>query len=293
MQPLRGLASLALAAALLVTAGPARAAFHLMKVVEVFPGTTAAPAAQYVVLQMYAAGQNFVGGHSVFVFDASGLPVGAATFPGNVANGANQAKLLIATPEAQTLFGVTADLAMTASLPLAGGKVCFDVFDCVAWGGYAPTGGDPAVGTPFPDGLRPGEAIVRRLDIAGGAATLDAGDDTDDSAADWAVALPAPRNNAGQLGVVPPSACGNGVIEGLEQCDDGNPTPGDGCEDCKLTPEPGGVAATAAALAALFALRRRTRALRPAAPSLPAPAPPGRSPRGSRTGRRAARPPPC
>jgi len=29
--------------------------------------------------------------------------------------------------------------------------------------------------------------------------------------------------------------CGNGILEGTEQCDDGNATPGDGCtSDCKI-----------------------------------------------------------
>ena len=47
---------------------PARAAqaiFHLTKVVEVFPGTEAAPNAQYVVVADVRQGQNSVGGHSV------------------------------------------------------------------------------------------------------------------------------------------------------------------------------------------------------------------------------------
>lgn len=31
------------------------------------------------------------------------------------------------------------------------------------------------------------------------------------------------------------AACGNGVLEGLEQCDDGNTQPGDGCDaTCKV-----------------------------------------------------------
>ena len=34
--------------------------------------------------------------------------------------------------------------------------------------------------------------------------------------------------------------CGNGIVEGSEECDDGNATPGDGCEpECTLTPEGG------------------------------------------------------
>jgi hypothetical protein len=46
---------------LAVVALTAHASFHLMKVVEVFPGTAASPSAQYVVIQMYASGENFVG----------------------------------------------------------------------------------------------------------------------------------------------------------------------------------------------------------------------------------------
>lgn len=30
----------------------------------------------------------------------------------------------------------------------------------------------------------------------------------------------------------PPAVCGDGIVEGEEACDDGNETPGDGCQDC-------------------------------------------------------------
>jgi hypothetical protein len=180
---------------------PARAAFHLMMVVEVFPGFAASPAAQYVELQMYAAGQNFVAGHSVQVFDAAGSLVGTFTFPGHVANGASQASLLIATSEAQSVFGVTADLVMSPVIAAPGGKVCFTgptPPDCVAWGSY---GGSPVgVGNPFgPGGLTLGQAAGRRLD-RGSPGLLDPSDDTDDSAADFLATPPAPRNNAGATG---------------------------------------------------------------------------------------------
>jgi len=62
----------AVALLLAMSASSAQATFHLIKVVEVFPGTPAAPAAQYVVIQMYAAGQEFVGTHAITVFDGSG-----------------------------------------------------------------------------------------------------------------------------------------------------------------------------------------------------------------------------
>src|SRR5688572_20847906 len=80
----------------------ANAAFHLMKVVEVFAGTQAAPNAQYVMLQMYSAGQNIVNNHDVTISDASGANIDTFTFVGNVPENANQSYILIATMEAQT-----------------------------------------------------------------------------------------------------------------------------------------------------------------------------------------------
>ena len=225
----------ACAGGLLVLSLPAMATFHLMKVVEVFPGTAASPSAQYVVIQMYASGQNLVGGHALTVFNGAGALTGTFTFAGNVPNGANQAKVLIATPQAQSFFGVNADLVMSASVLSAGGKVCWaGTIDCVAWGAY--TGSATGVGTPFnaSGGLTSGRAAARRLDISGSSTVLDGGDDTNNSASDFAFATPAPRNNAGAMGTIPPSTCGNGVLEGLEQCDDHNLTSGDGCSSTCL-----------------------------------------------------------
>jgi cysteine-rich repeat protein len=214
----------------LAVAFPSFADFHLMKVVEVFGGATASPNAQYVVLQMYFPGQTNLFGHGITVFDASGTLVdgGTFTFAGPVSNGLDQAKILIATSEAATFFGVTPNLVMMPVLPLAGGKVCFDAIpvDCVAWGGYVgPSGG---VGTPFnaPVGLLRGRAIRRNL---GGNGVLEAGDDTDVSSADFSFGAPTPVNNAGSPGSPPASVCGNSTVESLEGCDDGNTTAGDGC----------------------------------------------------------------
>jgi cysteine-rich repeat protein len=218
---------------------PASATFHLVKIVELFPGTAVAPNAQYVNLQMFASGQQFVAGHAVTIFDRTGALIGTVTFPGNLNNGANQAKLLIATNQAQSFFGVNADLVMAQpALLAAGGKVCWaGTIDCVAWGNYI--GSSTGVGTPFNaggGGLTIGRAAKRRLDIAGSATVLDAGDDTNNSANDFrASSTPTPRNNAGVLGHVPNSACGSGMLGGLEQCDDGNTTSGDGCSStCRV-----------------------------------------------------------
>lgn len=197
------LARATVVAVLLVGAAgvPARAAFHLMKITEVFPGTPANPDAQYVELQMYAGGQNVVGGHAVRILDASGTEVGRATFPSSVASGADQATILVATTQAQALFSLTADLTLGVTIPLAGGAVCFDSIDCVAWGAY--TGSPSGVGTPLngSEGLVLGSSATR--DISRGSPTrLESGDDTGDSRADFAFRTPSPRNNAGVNGVI-------------------------------------------------------------------------------------------
>jgi cysteine-rich repeat protein len=219
---------------------PAQAAFHLMNIVEVFPGTASAPGAQYVVLQMWEVGQNVLAGHTITFYDRFGGDPVTFTFGGGVPfpNGANQDKIFIANAAAQGFFNLTPDLLFPGTpIRPEGGKICFEVWDCVAWGNYV---GDPAgVGTPFarPTGLVPGHAMRRRLDIAGGPTTLDQADDTNDCANDFRdSASPAPRNNARQDGTIMTSICQNNVLESLEECDDGNSVADDGCTNtCTVT----------------------------------------------------------
>lgn len=181
----------------LVLAGvatPAKASFHLMMIREVFAGTAADPDAQYIMLQMWSGSQNFVSGQSVEVSDENGSVVGTFTFGSNVLNGVNQDTILVATADAQTRFGVSADLAMTPVIPKAGGKVCFaGITDCASWGSYG--GGD--AGTPFnaSEGLIDSSAMKRTI-ARGNPSVLDQPDDTNNSAADFFFAAPAPRNNA-------------------------------------------------------------------------------------------------
>jgi len=193
----------AFALAALLSTAPASAAFHFIHVKEVFAGSQAHPNAQYILLQAYDGGQNFVAGHSVQTFDAAGVSTGTFTFPGPgpLPNGADQMTIFVATPDAATIFDITADLAMTPVLSPAGGKVCWNgatPASCVAWGTYA--GGD--VGTPYNQsgGLISGYAAQRRLDICLGITQLNACDDTDDSANDWITVVPHPIKNIGTLG---------------------------------------------------------------------------------------------
>jgi hypothetical protein len=194
------LALTAAAAALATGAAPASATFHLISIREVYAGSLAAPEAEYVELQMYAEGQNFVAGHTLSFFAAGGAPSGSATFGADVPNGADQSTLVAATPAAEAQFGIAADAAMPAgSLDPAGGAVCWEALDCVAWGGFAGSTPSPAGSPADPLGIPDGMALRRT--IAPGCPTLlEPTDDSDNSAADFGDAFPAPRPNS-----VPPS----------------------------------------------------------------------------------------
>jgi len=221
-------------------------AFHLMKVKEVFPGCAASPNAQYIVLQMHSLDQNATVGTEVRVFNSTGGLITSFTLP-NVGNGANQSTILLATPEALTFFSlpVADDTMPTPVIPLSGGKICFhdpgglgDI-DCVSWGNFS--GSSAGSGSPINplQGLKLGQALRRRLDICFSPSNLDFCDDTDNSINDFLFVPPAPRNNAGNNGTIPPATCGNGIIEGLEGCDDNNTNPGDGCDPtCQPEPPP-------------------------------------------------------
>ncbi len=199
-----------------------------LRIAQVFGGSEAAPDAQFVMLQMWAAGQA-AGGHAVTVEDSDGTPIGAYTFPAPtvLANSASQDTVLLATSEAQALFNVTADLTMAPFTADGGARFCWaGIADCVSVGAFtAPSTGS---GDPFPVFERVGLAFTRRLDLAGGASALDPLDDTNDSLSDFLLAPPVPRNNARQNGTLPASTCGNATLEGLEDCDDGDTQSGDG-----------------------------------------------------------------
>ncbi|HEY6551194.1 MAG TPA: hypothetical protein VIY71_08360 [Solirubrobacterales bacterium] len=192
--------------ALLAFAPPASATFHEISIREVYPG--GANEASYVELQMWAAGQNFVGGRHLVAYNANGSVNENFTLPGQVASGANQATILVADTSYSVVFGgKPAPDASDASLNLspAGGAVCWiegTPPDCVAWGNF--TGPLPShlpelkVGSPAsPAGATPGKALRRSI-AAGCSTLLDAPptDDSDNSDGDFSEQDPDPRNNA-------------------------------------------------------------------------------------------------
>lgn len=185
---------IALAATLAVTgmgaiASSAGAAFHFMSIREVGSGP------DYVELQMYAPGQNFVDGHTIQTFDNAGNPIGTPfVFPpgaNTTLNGDNQRTILVGEAAVNPDFTAAFDVVMNS-----GGGVCFDSIDCVTFGLY---GGGPfgsPTGSPVaPAGIPGGQAIIRS--IAPGCATLlEPTDDTNDSATDFSVAPQNPRKNS-------------------------------------------------------------------------------------------------
>jgi hypothetical protein len=187
-----GLACLALA----VFAPGAAATFHRISVREVYPGSTADPGAEYVELQMWSSGQNLVGGHVLRTYTAAGA-ASPTVLPSDVPNDANQSTILIATPAAETAFGVVADASFPPGdrLDPAGGAVCWEEIDCVAWGSFASGLPSPAGANALPAGI-PNEMALRRTIAPGCATALERADDRDDSATDFAAVFPGPRPNS-------------------------------------------------------------------------------------------------
>jgi len=186
----------AILALLVLGAQPAAATFHEMMIREVYAGSAAHPGSAYVELQMWSAGQNLVGGHTIGIYGPSGTPAGTAAFTHDVSGDAGQSTLVAATPEAEAEFGIEADAALSPGLlDPAGGAVCWEALDCVAWGAFSGPAKSP-VGPPAAAGGIPDGMALRRTIEPGCPTLLEPGDDRDNSATDFAAVFPAPRPNS-------------------------------------------------------------------------------------------------
>jgi hypothetical protein len=179
-----------------VVAAPASATFHEVSIRELYPGSVAAPDAEYVELQMWSPGQNFVDGHSLKTYAAGGALVKTTVVGADVPRGENQRTILLATPAAEAAFGVDADAAMAPNqMDPAVGAVCWEALDCVSWGGFSGSLPSPAGSPAAPDGIADGMALRRT--IAPGCPTeLEPTDDSDNSGADLSPVFPSPRPNS-------------------------------------------------------------------------------------------------
>jgi hypothetical protein len=182
------------ALALQALSASALATFHEMSIREVYAGT---PESQYVELQMWAAGQNLVGGHVLKTYNAGGAVTSTSTFASDVPNGANQSTILLATPGAEAEFGVAGDTPLAAaSLDPNGGAVCWETLDCVSWGSFSGFAGASPSPTGTPAAAIPAGMALRRTIAPGCATLLEPTDDRDNSAADFSPVFPAPRPNS-------------------------------------------------------------------------------------------------
>jgi len=176
----RLLAALLVASAALLAPASASATFHLMQIREVFPGTSAAGHDDaFVELQMYAAGQNLVGGHALTVYDSSGTPTSHA-FAGNVTNSANQSTILIGDTAVAGADLSFPELSSLLTDP-GGGAVCWETIDCMSYRGGPGAAVLPSpAGTPI--GNPPTDGTWRRKISAGCPTALDTVDDTNNTA---------------------------------------------------------------------------------------------------------------
>jgi hypothetical protein len=182
----------------LIWASVAPAAHHLVRIRQVYPGSSGSPNAEFVALQLTAAGENqfiFGGGSSVRLYNGSGAETNVATFSSNPPNGENQRFVMVGTDAAAAMFvGIPPDLLFsgnTDALSNAGGAACFTSVpfggvDCVGWGALAFASPPSPIGTP--EAAIPANQILERSIAAGCSALFETSDDTNDSAADFAPA---------------------------------------------------------------------------------------------------------
>jgi len=214
MQPSRRLVLVLAVLLAPAAAAPAAASFHLMQIEQVAGGFCGIRDAQAIQLRMRSVGQNLTTGTVLIARDAAGNnPVTLLTLPGNMANAAAGARILLATPGFSVAGGPTPDFTLANPIPasyLEAGKLTFGfgatVYWSLAWGGANYTGtntgaidndADGNFNPPYGDVLPfAGDLGLRFTGTAGAQST--------NNAADYALsASPATfTNNAGSSGAV-------------------------------------------------------------------------------------------
>lgn len=114
--------------------------FHLMQVEQAIGGVNGDVTAQAVQLRTRAGFQNFIQGTKIIAYDAAGLnPVTLITFPSNISNSQQGARILVASPAfiANSSPNAQPDFLMTNFIPqsyLAAGRITFeDSFGGILW----------------------------------------------------------------------------------------------------------------------------------------------------------------
>ncbi len=111
---------------------PVGATFHLNEITKVMVGMNGNNTIQAVELKMLTNGEYLVSGASIVVYDAAGNPVATlGTFSGPVPSGIAGKRILCATPNFATVFGITPDLEIEPGLLDGTGQVSFETPTCL------------------------------------------------------------------------------------------------------------------------------------------------------------------
>jgi hypothetical protein len=188
----------------LLSAAPASAIYHLVKIREVSPETGEPANDAFIELQMYAPGQNSVSAHTIRIYNAAGSNVTQRILMGpDPANGQSQRTILIGDTGVPgrdfTITGLSD--GPSGTIPLdngAGGAVCFDetLVDCVSWGTFNNSGSMAGIPVGSNAAAIPAGQSLTRSISRGCATALDDSDDTDSSSADFFVSARSPRPNS-------------------------------------------------------------------------------------------------
>ena len=139
---------------------PASATFHFIEINKILTSYNGDATIQAVELRMMSGAQNLVSGVSIRSYDAAGILLAThGAFTGNLPVGGAVAdrKVLCATTNFATQFGITPDLTITSGLPLGTGQVSFETGVClvnaVAYGAVTVPKNGTTSGPAIPSGL--------------------------------------------------------------------------------------------------------------------------------------------
>ncbi|HET9252108.1 MAG TPA: hypothetical protein VFP58_08335 [Candidatus Eisenbacteria bacterium] len=107
-------------------------AFHHIEINKLLVGYNGNMNIQAVELKLISAGEVFVAGAFIAVYDSVGDPVATlGTFANNVANGSVGDRILCATAGFASAFSITPDLVINPGIPMVTGQVSFETPTCL------------------------------------------------------------------------------------------------------------------------------------------------------------------
>ncbi|MBI4364829.1 MAG: hypothetical protein HY568_05305 [Candidatus Latescibacteria bacterium] len=134
---------------------PVWAAYHLNEITKIMAGYNGDVTIQAVEIKMIANFENVVNGARIRIYDASGALVSTlGTFTANVAVGTTGRKILCATSNFASTFGITPDLVISPGIPVTTGQVSFETATClinaIPYGAISVFKNGPTAAPPLP-----------------------------------------------------------------------------------------------------------------------------------------------